>query len=303
MNRRAFLASLPVGAAALHAGDAAAAAPIRSFSLPDVDALVARLDQGIADIGHALDRGVLAGLSATHPGQDAAIRGALHRAFGALLVYGSFAEQPLESQVHPALQRRMRDAATALGDALPVLGGVLEGVSPAAAGDLQGAIRRDPTFLAGVLRGIDAETAGLGLGNPLRDRLHHAFSALSWRVGHQSVAAVNAECKERLARVPADPLRASHGRDEAVARRIEAARQGWIAAGVDPADFAGPAWEETTWRTGLGIASLGLATVGMYVTAAAWYGVEGCVCVLIPVVGLALFFLIAGLLLVIRDND
>jgi hypothetical protein len=75
---------------------------------------------------------------------------------------------------------------------------------------------------------------------------------------------------------------------------------------VDPADFAAPAWEETGWRTSLGAVALGLGTVGVVATvvfiADSGVGALACICISIPLIGSTLFLLVAGVVLIARDE-
>ena len=282
-----------------------------------MDDYVRRVDQGVARLGS--EEFALGMLTGRVPGTDLVNASELWAPFGRALqatyVYGMFAGLPLEEQLFPPMQQRIRQHVGHLGESLVELSAGLARVPRATLATVQRALPKDLEFARVIEERIDHELRELHLPRLVARRLRLTAQDVLYRVRAQSLDTVLGEYTDKMDRLAAstaggrslDRMLEERIGDEAAFRRQERMRAAvahWQAQGVAAEDAA---WQQTATSngtyTGLGVAGLLLGlggTAGLISLAVAAPSVLICLCISIPLILVTAFLLIGGSVLIAR---
>lgn len=262
MRRREFL-GLGAVAVASASGVGCAAHRLRPDGMRlSVEAMNARLAEIDGDVARLREqfRADREGLA----GADAATHAALQQLFTALLVYDAFVEMPLEGQVHPGMQDRIRAAAADLANADDALASVLDDDTVIGAMDRSLRERRREAHDR-----VDAMAEVADLPLSTRRRLHDLVTVAAFESSRRGMAAVRAE--HRAGNRPSMAADPPEGLAAIDAERIRAIRQEWVSTGVPEEAFDRPPPTRGQVRglraLGIVLIVVGAASVGFGVAA------------------------------------
>ena len=107
-----------------------------------------------------------------------------------LMMVGSFSDLPEQGQRHPGMQRRLRERAQEVDEALYGTLDLLGNLSPAERLDLTQAFREEPDLALRLGETLDAQAAHAGISMKRRLHLRRMITHLTWRIKHQGASAV-----------------------------------------------------------------------------------------------------------------
>jgi hypothetical protein len=284
MKRREFLhlGGAAVATSSVMSGSAAAG----PLDLPLMDRVLARFDEMLEATRTRL---------AEVPGRDEQplLHAGLDGLWTALVAYSAFVELPLVQQVHPGMQRRIRQVTAELSRAIDTF------VAMVAADDTsfwarleEGRARLPETRV--ILDAFDAEARRFGLGDTARRRFLGLLRRSVQQLRRREVRSWTRELVGAATRDEAPPLEA----DAPTTREVSEARGAWTATGLRYDEDELPREHEGGSHRGARVLGLVLIVIGGTITfvglviAIAYYT---CFCIgaLIALAGLA--FLIPGL--------
>lgn len=191
MNRRSFLQRSAVTGSLVSSGcaslDLGALAP-ETNALPsheEVSKILAELDRQLGQVHRPEVRHPLL-QAVSERGDERRGRQLAVSALEALLLTGSFRVQPLEVQVHPEMQRRIRGAMPSIERATSDMRDHLAGYTPTERADLTRRLRRDPELFERIADALDAEAAQGGIDQMRRLHTRRIVAHAGARLSHSS---------------------------------------------------------------------------------------------------------------------
>jgi hypothetical protein len=225
MDRRKFLkTSLAAGVTGTTLLGASSCASVKFLEgsvpdepAPDVDDVVARMDAGMARISawNPLDDF----LGPQAEGKDLTAANSVARnAIKSLYVTAMFSDLPVESQLHPRIQKRIKTALPEIGAAADQMRQHLENHCDVSDEQIQGCLNQDDEPGMRFLEQFNELAADNGITAQRRLQIRAMTTNILWRLKHQPPELLIQECNDKMERVAM-----STGPD-AAARRLVAAR-------------------------------------------------------------------------------
>ncbi len=192
----------------------------RPGPVDDMDAYVAKVDEGMARIGRW-------SITANHPefqGDREATDALARSAMQTLYLTGMFGDLPRAQQLHPGMQERMWTALPLMDDALDRMNAFLDARTDDELSRVQEALRRDGSLGERVGDALVAEAARCGTSAWRCQQVRGMVNQAAWRLANQPPELLIGEYRAKIERVDGSDVAA-------------AARERWLTAKVGEGVF------------------------------------------------------------------